>query len=165
MNLGLVICANCPVASVAAHYFNSIGFTTQKIAVFGEQDADLADDKTVYLRINPWHTRIEFYEWQKPVGYDSFLYHAGKSPPAFQMKYLSTNLHVRMYAATVLYAYLRRCGYSTIAVIISVPDYQAAPEPTNPYTLYLPVCANTSVAAIQQAFLAAEAEFLPRLLL
>ncbi len=164
MKLGLVICANCPVASAAVRYFSSLGFTTQKIAVFGEQDNDLVDDQTIYLRFNPWCARIEFYDRQGAVGYDAFLYHAGESPPAIFTKALTANFHVRMYAAAVLHAYLRRCGCSRIAVIISVPDQQR-PDPPNAYTLFLPVQATMSVADIQQAFLSAEAEFLPRWLL
>lgn len=164
MKLGLVICANCPVASAAVHYFSSLGFSTQKIAVFGERDDDLADDQTIYLRFNPWHARMEFYDRQEAVGYDAFLYHAGESPPAISMKALSAHLHVRMYAASVLHAYLQRCGCSRIAVIISVPD-QKLPDTPNPYTLFLPVHATMSAADIQQAFLSAEAEFLPRWLL
>ncbi len=164
MKLGLVICANCPVASAAVRYFSSLGFAMQKVAVFGERDNDLAFDQTIYLRFNPWRTRIEFYGQQEAVGYDAFLYHAGESPPAIAAKALPANLRVQMYAAVVLHAYLRRCGCSRIATIISVPD-QELPSPPNPYTLFLPVQAAMSAADIQQTFLSAEAEFLPRWLL
>lgn len=164
MKLGLVICANCPVASAAVRYFSSLGFAMQKIAIFGEQDANLADDQTIYLRFNPWRARIEFYDQEEAVGYDAFLYHAGDSPPAIFTKALFANLHVRLYAAAVLHDYLRRCGCSRIAVIISVPNRQL-PDPPNAYTLFLPVQATLSVPDIQQAFLSAEAEFLPRWLL
>lgn len=167
MRFGLAIDTDLPVETGVVPYFERLGMIPEQIVASGAAFSSGGDERVTYLYKN---TRLDCFEFfgsrRNDIGYGEFLRYGGTAERCrkkiMRMRRLARPLHERVEAVGVMLAYLKRCGCTVTAAVLSL---RGGEHPTALDKAVVVLPAGLSGEAAGRFLEAAEAEILPRLLL
>lgn len=167
MRFGLAIYTELPVEKGVVPYFERIGMIPEQIVASGAAYPSGGDERVTYLFKN---TRMGCFEFigsrRSDVGYGDFLRYGGTAERSRKrirrMQRTARPLHERVETVDAMLAYLKRCGCTVTAAVMSLRSNEH-PAGLDRAVIVLPAGLDREAAG---RFLeAAEAEILPRILL
>ena len=167
MRFGLAIYTDLPVEMGVVPYFETIGMIPEQIVVSGAAYSSGGDERVTYLFKNTRLACFEFFGSRRSdVGYGDFLRYGGTAERCRtrirRMQRMARPLHERVETVGAMLAYLRRCGCTVTAGLMSL---RAGEQPAGLDRMVVVLPAGISGEGAGRFLQAAEAEILPRLLL
>lgn len=167
MKFGLAIYADLPVETGVVPYFEAIGMIPEQIIVSGAVYSSGGDERVTYLFKNTRLACFEFFGSRRSdVGYGDFLSYGGTAERCRRrvrrMQQMVRPLHERVETVGAMLAYLRRCGCTVTAGLMSL---RAGEQPSGLDRMVVALPAGLSGEGAGRFLQEAEAEILPRLLL